>query len=489
MYKVMPASLLLSLLLVHPLLGFEFLIEDGHTSFTSSVGMKELMLEVKIAVTSTTLSKLITTGTTTSVSMVTFMGKLTDTSVGTGIKRLIKKSTTHLVGISSIGNALLKYLTPTSNEPNSPDCFLSYSLVSDEDLETTEIILKKEWSQILDTWTEAELKADSKKFNTVNSVMIIIESELRDVYSKLLTSLNTIDSLYAGVYPPNLYGMYYGLTCLGVIKNEELYPLPCISYSKSVRCPIEIWHPSTVQQLPTFVPVNYNGIQLVGPNNEEKFVKSPLGSHYQVLHCQKSVKHSHSVCQLNRLDQNCETGLIDRNLPRIVKNCKFGKIKPASSIRLADNSILIMDKTAKVKVQSTLGETQVMTNVPYKIQNAKEITVESEGLAVKYTGTTSTSQVSIINSTVPISVLETLFERIQFADYYENLMMASIFDYSLLGLQAIIGIIFAVIFCQIMVLRRRTVERQIRPRSSQMKLLKRSPRPMPLRTLPHETVW
>ena len=144
----MPASLLLSLLLVHPLLGFEFLIEDGHISFTSSVGMKELMLEVKIAVTSTTLSKLITTGTTTSVSMVTFMGKLTDTSVGTGIKRLIKKSTTHLLGISSIGNALLKYLTPTSNEPNSPDCFLSYSLVSDEDLETTEIILKKEWSQI-----------------------------------------------------------------------------------------------------------------------------------------------------------------------------------------------------------------------------------------------------------------------------------------------------------------------------------------------------
>ena len=114
----MPASLLLSLLLVHPLLGFEFLIEDGHTSFTSSVGMKELMLEVKIAVTSTTLSKLITTGTTTSVSMVTFMGKLTDTSVGTGIKRLIKKSTAHLVGISSIGNALLKYLTPTSNETN-----------------------------------------------------------------------------------------------------------------------------------------------------------------------------------------------------------------------------------------------------------------------------------------------------------------------------------------------------------------------------------
>ena len=82
--------------------------------------------------------------------------------------------------------------------------------------------------------------------------------------------------------------------------------------------------------------VNYNGIQLVGPNNEEKFVKSPLGSHYQVLHCQKSTKHSHSVCQLSRLEQNCEAGLVNRDLLKIVKSCNFSKIKPIASIRLAD---------------------------------------------------------------------------------------------------------------------------------------------------------
>jgi hypothetical protein len=140
-----------------------------------------------------------------------------------------------------------------------------------------------------------------------------------------------------------------------------------------------------------------------------------------------------------------------------------------------------MDKTAKVKVQSTLGETQVMTNVPYRIQNAKETTIESDGLTVKYTGTSGTGTVSITNSTVPLHILETLFERIQFADYYENLMMASIFDYSLLGLQSVIVIIFAIIFCQIMVLRRRTAVRRMRPRSH-MKILKRSPRPMRLGT-------
>ena len=488
MYIAMPTSLLLSLFIIHSSLEFEFLIEDGTTSFTSSVGMKELLLEVKTAITSTALTKFITTVTSISTSMISLTAKLTDVTVGTGAKGLIKKSSTHLLGISGVGKALLKYLSPSKSEPTSPDCFLSYSLIADEDLVNAELTLQKEWNQISETWTEAEIKADSKKLNSINLATIIIESELRDIYSKLLTTLNTIDSLYAGIYPPNLYGMYYGLACLGVITNEELFPQPCTSHSKSIRCPIEIWHPSTVQQLPTFVSVNYNGIQLVGPNNEEKFVKSPLGSHYQVLHCQKSTKHSHSVCQLSRLEQNCEAGLVNRDLLKIVKSCNFSKIKPIASIRLADNSILVMDKTAKVKVQSTLGENQVMTNVPYRIQNAKETTIESDGLTVKYTGTTGTGTVAITNSTLPLQILESLFERIQFSDYYENLLTASIFDYSLLGLQAFIVFIFAVIFCQIMVLRRRTAVKPFRPRS-QMKILKRSPRPMRLSTLPHASVW
>jgi len=481
MFKVLPTSALLMLLYINPLLGFEFLLEDGYTSFTSAIGMKELMLEVKVDITSTTLSKFSTTGVTLSTSMIAFNSKITGDTTGKGAKRLIQKSMDHIAYISEIGEVLLKYLSNTVQAPTNPDCFLSYSLLTNADLESVNTLIIKEWNQIGDTWTMAEISTDLKKLNTLNSVLVIIESELRDVYSKMLTTLNTIDSLYAGIYPPNLYGMYYGLTCLGVIKNEEVYPQSCVSYTKSVRCPIEVWQPSTVQQLPTFVPVNYNGIQLVGPNNEERFVKSPLGSHYQVLHCQKSTKHSHSVCQLSRLEQNCETGLVHRDLPKIVKHCKFSKVKPASSVRLADNSILIMDKTAKVKVQSTLGETQVMTNVPYRIQNAKETTIESDGLTVKYTGTSGTGTVSITNSTVPLHILETLFERIQFADYYENLMMASIFDYSLLGLQSVIVIIFAIIFCQIMVLRRRTAVRQMRPRSH-MKILKRSPRPMRLST-------
>ena len=82
----MPTSLLLSLLIIHSSLEFEFLIEDGTTSFTSAVGMKELLLEVKTAITSTALTKFITTVTSISTSMISLTAKLTDVTVGTGDK-------------------------------------------------------------------------------------------------------------------------------------------------------------------------------------------------------------------------------------------------------------------------------------------------------------------------------------------------------------------------------------------------------------------
>jgi hypothetical protein len=63
-----------------------------------------------------------------------------------------------------------------------------------------------------------------------------------------------------GIYPPNLYGMYYKLSCYGLLPNEELFPQPCESYAKSIRCPVTAWYPSTVQHLPLFVSVNYDGV-------------------------------------------------------------------------------------------------------------------------------------------------------------------------------------------------------------------------------------
>jgi hypothetical protein len=197
----------------------------------------------------------------------------------------------------------------------------------------------------------------------------------------------------------------------------------------------------------------------MGPNNEQQFVKSPLGSHYQALNCHTLSKFSHTVCQLHRLEQNCESSLVSRDLGRIVKTCKFSKIKPPSSIRLADNSILIQDKLAKVKVTGSIGSTQVMTRAPYQVHNAAEVSVESEGLTITYVDTVSTREVKITNSSVPLFILQGLFDKIKYAGLWKDLVTASIFDYSLLGLQIVVGILFAIVFRLIVILQRHTASK------------------------------
>ena len=81
---------------------------------------------------------------------------------------------------------------------------------------------------------------------------------------------------------------------------------------------------------------------------------------------------------MHRLEQNCGTGLFTRDLPKIVKPCKFSKVKSVPNVRLTDKIVLVMDKLAKVKVHNSIDESQVMIQVLYLVHNVREMIIESE---------------------------------------------------------------------------------------------------------------
>jgi len=461
---------------------FEFLIESGTVSFISNMKMKELTLDISVDLTKESIDTFTKACEDISAAMLKYPPLVADTTIHLGAQRSLSKSTEYISDISDIGKALLKYISPTIIAATNPDCSFTYKLVSQADLTTIVAVVKAEWAKVLNTWTVNDLKMDHDKSSTVDHAFLTFEYELKDLQFKLVTLLNTLDSLTSGIYPPNLQGMYYGISCLGVLKKDEVFVKTCQSYTQSVKCLVEVWYPENTQSLPLYIPVNYEGIQLMGPNNEQQFVKSPLGSHYQALNCHTLSKFSHTVCQLHRLEQNCESSLVSRDLGRIVKTCKFSKIKPPSSIRLADNSILIQDKLAKVKVTGSIGSTQVMTRAPYQVHNAAEVSVESEGLTITYVDTVSTREVKITNSSVPLFILQGLFDRIKYADLWKDLVTASIFDYSLLGLQIVVGILFAIVFRLIVILQRHTASKPWRTRSN-TRIIRRPPGNIPMRNM------
>ena len=80
-----------------------------------------------------------------------------------------------------------------------------------------------------------------------------------------------------------------------------------------------------------------------------------------------------------------------------------------------------------------------------------------KGLTVKYIWTINTQEAEISDSaSVPLIIWQELCDQTEYSGYWENLMIASIFYFSFLCLQVIIGIIIAVIFRQMIVCTKKT---------------------------------
>ncbi len=72
-----------------------------------------------------------------------------------------------------------------------------------------------------------------------------------------------------------------------------------------------------------------------------------------------------------------------------------------------------------------------MTQVPYQVHIVNEIVVESEGRAFKCTIVISTHEANIINSYVPLAILQELYDQTEYAEYWENPMTAFVVDFNL----------------------------------------------------------
>jgi len=246
---------------------------------------------------------------------------------------------------------------------------------------------------------------------------------------------------------------------------------------------MEVWYTEFTQTLPMYVPVVYNNIRLAGPLNEDIFVKSPLGSHYQVLNCRKGNGHSskQEICTLNRLEQECEKSLIVNDVSSIIEHCRFITDESTHvSKRLEDKSILIEDRLAKVRITNELGHGLVSTSIPYQIHSPHIVTVETDGLKISYPGNSKLTETKIINSSLPDVVLEKLVSKMYYTSIWEMLQSVSLLDLALLALQ-LVTIVFigtGTYFYQQMRQNRDKFRRITRAQRG--RLLKQRSRPLPL---------
>jgi len=99
------------------ILGFDFLIENGHTTFASNVEVKYFQFVTNFDITDTTLDKLVTTCTNILLKIQSITAYKTNPLLYLWMARFITKGSEYALRISSVGKTISKYLQNTAETP------------------------------------------------------------------------------------------------------------------------------------------------------------------------------------------------------------------------------------------------------------------------------------------------------------------------------------------------------------------------------------
>jgi hypothetical protein len=147
--------------------------------------------------------------------------------------------------------------------------------------------------------------------------------------------------------------------------------------------------------------------------------------------------------------------LATKDINKIISFCTWSKAKIIPpSIRLFDQSILIMDHQVKVSYKEETETRVVSGHTPFKIESKDVITIECSGLKIRYPGTKDTTSTKITNSSLTNEHLEILQYKIATQQYWSILRIPSLVDYILISIQILFLIGLVLIFKQMAVAKR-----------------------------------
>jgi len=435
--------LLMLLLKFDSINGLDFLLEDGSLTFASNIKIKDFDLDLPVKITSNDITNFQTAinKTYTDFMAAAFIRGTAGLTAHAGNVFQMNDGLNKCNHAVETARALLKSLNNNTTKPESHSCMKICKPIDVTDLSAIQGRLELSGAKVTNTWTTVDVDTDKGKRATIDIFAHQFSYEMEAIHAKLTSILNTFDVLTSFEYPQDLYGIYHDVPCLGVITNEDIHVKKCNAHSEGMVCNIEIWHPERLQTVPTLTPIEYEVMSIVLPNGEDVFVKTEIGSHYQVLDCHNGPGKmtTHTVCQVNRLQTDCELALTNRNTADVVKYCSFAKTKTRpSSIRLADKSIVIMDRLATVSLVGTPDGTIIKEPVPYQLYSPTNVKVTSNGLTLEYPGIKNLPVQKITNSSIPKYMIASLVNKLTYDGYWDELMSLSFVDLALLTIQLLV---------------------------------------------------
>ena len=461
--------------------GFNFLMENGVTTFTAGLEIKDLKIQIQYDVKDDTLENFGVLFSEKMEKLLLMPGFVSVPKDFAKIKASMENAGNYLLQVTTVGKTIRKYLNSLNIEPTFDDCIYKHTIVTQKEVNAIITYFSEEIVKTDPTWTSEKLAEDTTRISKLITVLQTTELELRFLSNEFSILLHIVDLLMSKKFPNELQGVYHDTTCVGLLTEEEHTVTSCSGYQNSLVCDIEIWYPKEKQTLPILIAVPYFGYVITGPNGEETFVKDAVSNFYQALTCYPGVgpQISHKTCKLTRLNSNCELSLSTKDISNIIEHCTWNKAKSVPpSLRLADHGVLVVDGKLKVSYKEETNTKEISGNTPFKIESKETIKVEGSGLTIRYPGNKSVLGTRITNSTIKDEFLEMLQRKIAAQAYWSILRVPSLVDYILISIQILFLVGLGVIVRQMSIAKRQLYHLRRFRNFARVTLMRRPRHPM-----------
>jgi hypothetical protein len=277
------------------------------------------------------------------------------------------------------------------------DCLLNLNLLNWAEFESDSLQLMLLQEKISASTPQEVTQNYDKMYNLLG---LYRETALswREKTTELLEHWSLLSNL---VFPQDLYDQLGGAACLKDSKSELIKVLMCEAGTDIFICELEINQPIQTSWFTHMKPIKYNGLILSGLNPDILYVKDRISNQVSSLYCPEeqpiSVPANAPFCEQYTLNAICEHYLNTKDLGGAITNCYFREAKGKSlAIRTIDDSVLILDSTAKIIVDGR----PIFEPVPLRVYaNTSIILVLGKG-EIKYVSTSKIAKTQIIKSKI-----------------------------------------------------------------------------------------
>jgi len=174
---------------------------------------------------------------------------------------------------------------------------------------------------------------------------------LRNLEDKTSDFLDKLESLTSGQISPSIYASVQMSVCVSESELDKITLKHCIKTTEGLLCYLDVEVYSKSEIYLTYIPVNYDGVQILLPENQ--VLARAEDEKYGLLTCEEEESTLINDCTL--IPWEFSDKILGPGPEKFIAEFNFTLAEPPLPIQIHDGSVLIMDK--RIKISMKTGDT------------------------------------------------------------------------------------------------------------------------------------